>query len=113
VTWAGGRSPRSRGRHHPAGAVAPDRPGPGSGDAEVQCQDPGWPGNRVQSGVAGAEAAASLLGEAGLQAAPDRALADVRAADHSGIDRYWLIPRICVRRPWASPCAEWLGDIEG
>lgn len=39
----------------------------------------------MHCGVAGAEAAASLLSDAGLQAAPDWALAGGRAADHGGI----------------------------
>ena len=41
----------------------------------------------MQRGVPRAESAASLLGEAWLQAAPDPALADRRPADHSGVVR--------------------------
>ena len=37
--------------------------------------------------VAGAEAAAGMVGEARLQTAPDRALAGGRATDHRGVDR--------------------------
>lgn len=41
----------------------------------------------MQCGVAGSEGEAGALGEAGLQTAPDRALASGRAADHGGVVR--------------------------
>lgn len=45
----------------------------------------GRPGQGMEGGVAGAEAAAGLLAEARLQKPPDRALPHGRAAEHRGI----------------------------
>jgi hypothetical protein len=54
---------------------------------QLGTQARGWPGDRVKCRVASAEPAASALGNAGLQAAPDWTLACGRAADHSRVIR--------------------------
>ena len=41
----------------------------------------------MQGGVGGAEASSGLVGEAGLQATPDRALAGGLPTDHGGVVR--------------------------
>lgn len=67
----------------------------------------------MQCGVAGAESAEALLRDAGMQSAPDRDLADVRATGHSGIDRQ-LTDHLRLRGEAVGfALRKRLGDIEG
>jgi hypothetical protein len=52
---------------------------------QLLAQARGGPGDRVQRGIASAEAAVGLLGEARLQATPDGVLGLRRTTDHRGI----------------------------